>query len=236
MKRSLAPVFVVPLLSMYLLLSTPTVHAADDALPTVNLAAQGRAEADNDLARAQAYAEVSGANAKAVAESVNQAIAAALDVAKRYPAVTVKTSQTSTWPVYAKNSRTISAWRMRSALSLESRDIAALSTLVGELQASLAIDNVQLVPAPDTLAKAEDIAMLAALQAFEQRAGLIAKALNTSYRIKTLDVGTQHMPRPVYRAAMAEHAVTSAPAPIEAGQSEIIIQVNGSIELVNQTH
>ncbi len=234
MKRSIARLLTVPLFSALVLLTAPAAHATEDALPTVNFAAQGHAEADNDLARAQAYAETTGQNPKAVAASVNQAIAAAIELAKRYPTVSVKTSQTSTWPVYAKNSRTISAWRMRSALSLESRDIAALSTLVGELQERLAIGNLQVVPSPETLAKAEDVATLAALEAFEKRAALVAKALNKSYRIKTLNVGAQRMPTPVYRSAMAaEGAVQAAPAPVQPGQSDIVIQVNGSIELVD---
>ncbi|QID17884.1 SIMPL domain-containing protein [Nitrogeniibacter mangrovi] len=223
-----------PLLAVCLLLALPTRAGAQE-LPTVNLSADGQAEADNDLARAEAYAEATGDDPRQVSAEVNRRIADALAVAKRYPTVTVQTAQTATWPVYAKNSRTISAWRMRSALSIESRDTAAFSACVGALQATLAIGNLSVVPSPETLAAAEDAATLAAIDAFGKRAEMVAKALGHRYRIKTLNVGTQRGPTLVLRAAMAaDRSEMSAPAPVEAGRSHITIQVNGTIELLDK--
>jgi len=208
----------------------PAVHA-ENQWPTVNLSAQGSAPAQNDLARAEAYAEVTGPDVKSVAVSVNKVIADALSRAKAYPTVKVRTTQTDTWPVYAQNSRSISAWRMRSTLSLESSDVAALSALVGVLQSNMAVGNLRVEPAADTLARAQDEATLAALAAFQARASLVAKALNSPYRIKSIDIG-MHMPTPVFRARMAaDQAMTASAAPVEAGQSDITIQVSGTIEL-----
>jgi len=223
----------LPLLSCcvaVLLVAMPAAHA-ENQWPTVNLSAQGSAPAQNDLARAEAYAEVTGPDVKSVAVSVNKVIADALNRARAYPTVKVRTTQTDTWPVYAQNTRSISAWRMRSTLSLESSDVAALSTLVGVLQSNMAIGNLRVEPAADTLARAQDEATLAALAAFQARAALVAKALNSPYRIKSIDIG-MHMPAPVFRARMAaDQAMTATAAPVEAGQSDITIQVSGSIEL-----
>jgi len=211
-------------------LSGAPVAFAQNEAPTVNLSAQGSASAENDLARAEAYAEVTGPDVKSVAAAVNKAVGEALKRAKDYPSVKVRTAQTDTWPVYAQNSKAISAWRMRSTLALESRDIAALSALAGVLQSSMAIGNLRVEPSAQTLARAQDEATLAALAAFQARAALVAKALNRPYRIKSIDIGS-HLPTPVFRARMAADQAMAASAPLEAGQSDITPQVNGSIEL-----
>ena len=212
----------------------PAAAALAEPAPTVDLSAEGHARAPNDLATAEAYVEYSGAEAADVAAQVNRSIAAALETAKAHPAVRVKTGGTSTWPVYANNARTISAWRMRSTLRLESDDIAALSTLAGVFQRTLAIANLQLQPAPETLAKASDAAAVEAIAAFRQRAALIADALGTGYRIKHLSINTQGQPAPMYRArAMAAEMVAASPAPIEAGDASVTVHANGTIELID---
>jgi predicted secreted protein len=223
----------IPLLAVVAMaLGSPSARA-QTALPLVHLSAQGSAAATNDLARAEAYAEVTGPDVKTVAASVNRVVTEALKQAKRYPTVQVRTTQSATWPVYAKSSQTISGWRMRSTLALESTDIAALSALTGALQASMAIGNLRVEPGPDTLAGAEDAATLAALAAFQARAALVAKALGKQYRIKELNVGTQHMPRAVFQASVSAERGAASPAPVEPGQSDILMQVNGSIELID---
>ena len=212
----------------------PAAAALAEPAPTVDLSAEGHARAPNDLATAEAYVEYSGAEAADVAAQVNRSIAAALETAQAHPAVRVKTGGTSTWPVYANNARTISAWRMRSTLRLESDDIAALSTLAGVFQRTLAIANLQLQPAPETLAKASDAAAVEAIAAFRQRAALIADALGKGYRIKHLSINTQGQPAPMYRArAMAAEMVAASPAPIEAGDASVTVHANGTIELID---
>ena len=210
-----------------------TVVAADNALPSVDFAAQGHAQAANDLAQAEVYAEVTGPDPQAVAKEVNARIRNALELAAEFDKVKTQTASTGTWPVYGKNTRSIEGWRMRTALSLESRDVTAMSELLGRMQSLLAIGQLNLIPAPETLLAAEDAATLAALKAFGNRAEMVAKALGKHYRIKTLNIGTQRMPPPVFRASAANMAMEAASAPIEAGQSDVVIQVNGTIELTD---
>ena len=210
--------------------------SAEETLPTVDLSAQGHAQAANDMATAEAYFEHTGAEPASVAQTVNRKIADALETAGKYPAVKVQSSGTATWPVYAKNTRTISAWRMRTTLSLESRDMAALSELIGALQASLAIGNLSLRPAPETFEKASEIATVAGVNAFRQRAKLVADTLGKRYRIKHLSVGAHGGPQPIFRARAMHSDMSMAAAeaaPIEAGDSQIEIPVNGTIELID---
>ena len=220
-----------------LLLCFATPHAwSEEALPTAELSAQGRAQATNDMAVGEAYFESTGVEPATVAQTVNRAIADALEISKKHPTVKVQSSATSTWPVYAKNSQDIAAWRMRTTLSLESRDMAALSTLIAALQNALAIGNLSVQPAPETIEKASDAATVAALESFRQRANLVADTLGKSYRIKHLNIGASGGPQPIFRArAMRSDMAMAAAesAPIEAGDTRIEIQVNGTIELLD---
>jgi len=201
------------------------------ALPTVGLSASGQAVAANDLGHATAYAEVTGNKPRDVAASVNQQMSAALALARKYPSVRTKTGGSNTWPVYAKDSRTISGWRMRSSLSLESEDIPALSELVGKLQETLAVESLTLAPAAVTRARAEDEATTRALAAFEARAKLVADTLHKKYRIKDLNIGSHMVGFPV--AVTRGAALQAAPAPVQAGDTDVTVQVNGTIELID---
>ncbi|MDP2795049.1 MAG: SIMPL domain-containing protein [Sulfurisoma sp.] len=183
----------------------------------------------NDLGRATAYAEISGPDAADIARRVNAAIAAGLATAKAQPGVTVKTGNSHTYPIYGKGSRNIEGWRMRSELVLESRDDAALSTLLGKLQTQLAVSQVGFVPAPETRRAAEDEAALEAIASFQAKAARYATALKKPHRIRSMNIGGGHLPQPLYRAAMM--TADAAPMPVEAGESNITVTINGQIEL-----
>lgn len=210
---------------------TSPLLAAPNELPTVSLSASAVAVAENDLGIATAYAEITGGKPRDVAAKVNEQIAAALAMAREYKSVRTKTAASNTWPVYAKDSRTISGWRMRSSIVLESEDIAALSELVGKLQDTLAVESLTLMPAPATRASAEDDATRQALLAFQSRAQQVAQTLNKKYRIKDLNIGSHgmDMPMPTTRGA----ALQMASAPVQAGGSDVSVQVNGTIELID---
>lgn len=189
----------------------------------------------NDLGRASAYAEMTDADPVAVAQKIKAAIAEGLAIAKAQPEITVKSGNTHTWPAYTKGSRTIEGWRMRSEILLESRDAGALSMAVGKLQAILAVGNITFSPAPETRRKAEGEATLEAIAAFRTQAGRIAGALKKPYRIRQMSVnGSGHFPQPHALARSAALMNTeAAPMPIEAGESNITVNVSGKIELID---
>ncbi len=213
--------------------SVTAAPAAGDRPGTlIDFQAQAERSAPNDLGRATAYVEATGPQAGELARKVNAAIAAALAVTRGEAAVRTRTGATHTWPVYAKNSRQIEGWRMRSELLLESRDAAALSELLGRLQATLAVGSIEFAPAPDTRRKAEDEAALEAIARFREKAAAYAGALKRDYRIRALTIGGQGVPpsRPVFRAMAM--AAESAPMPVEAGDSTVSVSVSGQIELL----
>jgi predicted secreted protein len=187
----------------------------------------------NDLGRATAFAEMTGPDAGDVARRVNAAIAAGLATAKAQPGITVKTGNSHTYPIYGKGGRAIESWRMRSELVLESRDAAALSTLLGKLQSQLAVGHVGFVPAPETRRAAEDEAALEAIATFQAKAARYAAALKKPYKIRSMNIGGGAAPpQPLFRAALMQ-AADAAPMPVEAGESNVTVTIGGQIEVAD---
>lgn len=215
-------------------LAAPGGLAADPPSPPgalVELSAEAGAAAPNDLARATLFSEGSDSSPAELAKRVNSAITAALQIAKAYPGIKTRSGLTHTYPNYGKGGTRIESWRMRSELLLETRDTAALTELLGRLQASLAIAGITLSPSPPTRAQAEEQATLDAIAAFQTRAKLIAGALGSPYRIRKMSIRAADRPpvAPVMRSAM----MAEAAAPIEAGESTVTVSVIGEIELLD---
>ena len=201
--------------------------------PTIELTADASRPAANDMVRATVYAEASGSNPAELARRVNQEIAEAIRVVKAQSAISLKSGYQNTAPIYGKERR-IEGWRMHSELILESRDTAAVSETLGQLQQMrLLVANVTQFPAPDTRRKAEDEATRAAIAAFRERAAVVADTLGKPYVIRNLSVhqGGQS-PMPLMRASRAA-AMDAAPPPLEAGESLLTTTVSGKVELAD---
>ncbi|WP_341678319.1 SIMPL domain-containing protein [Niveibacterium sp. SC-1] len=209
---------------------------ADKNTTTIELSAEANRSAPNDLARATVFLEGNDAKLPELSKRINQAMSSAIALAKPYTAVKTQSGGTNTWADYGRNGGKIEGWRMRSELVLETRDTAALSELIGKLQGSgLALGQIAFLPAPETRKKAEDDTVVDAIAAFRARADVAAGALGRKYRIRQLTVSTQGGTRPpMYRMAKPAVAMSSdavPPSPIETGESQITVNVNGQIEL-----
>ena len=216
--------------------ATAQLTSANESRPSVEFSAEASQTATNDLGVATLYAESSGDNAAELALGVNQRMVKALAVAHAFASVKAQSGGVSTWPVYAKDGQgRIEAWRMRSEIRIESRDLGALSELIGKLQADLALSQVVMQPAPETRRKAVEEATVSAIRAFEQRAALIAQTLGKGYRIAHMSIGDSGFQPPMpmrMRAVTAGMLADSAPAPLEGGESQIGVSISGRIELL----
>lgn len=202
--------------------------------PLIDLSVDSSRPAANDMVRATVYSEANGSNPGDLARKVNQEIAEALKQAKAKSGITVKSGQQTTYPVYGQGRR-IETWRMRSELILESRDAAAMSELVGQLQQMrLAVGELSQMPSPETRQKVQDEVLKDALQAFQARAALIGQQFGKSWKIKTMSIqqGAQG-PMPKVYMARAAMMADAAPAPIEAGESQLTTSISGQIELAD---
>lgn len=218
------------IITMFFCFSAQAAQANPSTL--VDLSAESSRPAANDLIRATIFAEVTGAAPGEPATKVSVLISEALKTAKAYHGVKTQSGSTSTFPIYTKGGK-IESWRMRSELSLESNDAAALSELLGKLQSSLGISSLVQQPSTDTRKKAENEAMLDAIAAFKARARIVADALGKPYHIKQLAINTSGRfasPMPMLRASTAMLS-ESAPMPMEAGESLVTVNISGQIEL-----
>jgi predicted secreted protein len=210
---------------------SPLAHA--EGAPAVDFSVEAQTVAENDLARATIYAEVTHSSAAEAARQVNVRIADAMAKAKR-AGISTRSEQARTYPIYAKGGQRIDAWRVRSELSLESEAIETLSVLIGDLQESVAVSSLTLSPKPETQRLAADRAIDAGLALWQARAARIAKALGKSYRIANIQIDDQIQPPGVLRARSAAMMMAdSAPMPIESGESKVSITVRGKIELID---
>ena len=232
MKTARPLLHTLPLLA--LLIATPALATPPaSSATTIDLAAEASRPAANDLARATVFAEATGATPSELGKRVNGLIADALKTAKGYSSVKVQSGTTHTFPVYGKGNR-IEGWRMRSDLTLESADAAALSELLGKLQTSLGVASLVMLPAPETRKKSENEALIDALTAFKARAKVVADALGKAYRIKHLAINGNGRPppMPMMRSAALASA-EAAPMPLEAGETLVSTTVSGQIELAD---
>lgn len=226
-------------LALSLLLTSTTLLAQTAIAPAtgtlIELSAESSKATSNDLFRATVFSEASHANSATVARQVNQQIASALATAKEYPSVKTRTGGTQTYPIYGKNDRSIESWRMRSEIQLESREAPALAELLGKLQGSLGVSQITATPAPETAQKAEADATIAAIQAFRERAGLVAGTLGKKYKIREMSIGSNNR-GPVYpmlRSSKAMMAAEASPMPVEGGESQVVVNITGKIELTD---
>ena len=214
--------------------SAPARAEVPSSQPVIALSASATVSVANDLAVAQAYFETTDPDPARVADIVNARIDKALTVARDVRAVKIGTRSVSTSPIYAKADGRIEGWRMRATVQLESTDFSALSALLGQLQAHLVIASLGLQLTDETREAAIDEASLIAIQAFEQRAVRVAKALGGSHRLLRLDIqpgGVMH-PMPIARRMHALAAAPEAIAPaIEAGEQNVSVHVQGEIAL-----
>lgn len=212
-----------------LLLIAPLTYAG----ATIELAAEASRPAANDMVRASIYSESTGNNPAELARRVNQEITAALKVIRDHPAVSVKSGQQSTYPIYGKEQK-IENWRMRSELILESKELATVSELIGKLQQMrLALGSVSQMPSPATRRQVEDETTRDAIRAFQSRAAVVAEQLGKTWKIKQLNIQQgSSVPMPMMRASRAMVA-EAAPAPLEAGESQLTTTISGQIELAD---
>jgi predicted secreted protein len=221
------------LLAFLLLLGTSALAQAPEPLfNLVTLTAQAERQVPNDLATAVLAAEADGTDTPQLASTVNRIMQAALAIARGYSSVQARSGNYQTSPFY--ESGRVVRWRVRQQLVLESTDIAALSDLVGKLQATLIVAGINLSVSPESRRRIENDLIKEAFAAFEERARIVRDAAREkSYRIRSVNVTTSGPIYPTPMAALARPAPASPSAmpAIEAGTSRILISVSGTIQL-----
>jgi len=223
-----------PTLLLLLLTLSANVSAHDEApqFNVVSLQAEASREVHNDLMKAVLAVEMEDRDPAKLADTVNRAMQDGLKTAAEFKTVQVRSGNYQTYPVYDKTR--FSHWRARHELRLESRDFAAAASLIGKLQGAMQLAGMDFKVSSDTRRKVENELIAEALAAFNQRAEIVRAALKAgAYRLKEMNIGTAGSGvRPVFALSRAmKTAEAVAPPAMEAGTSEVSVNVSGSIKL-----
>jgi predicted secreted protein len=226
-----------PLLALAASLAAGTTFAQPQPEPArfnqVDLQAEVSREIQNDMMLASLHAEANDPSAAKVAGELNRITAEALRIAGESKAVKARSGFNQTFPVYDRNNRLI-GWRGRAEIRLESKDFAAMASLIGRLQSSMQLGSVTFAVSPELRRQTENELITEAVAAFRSRAEIAAKAMGgKSYRIRRIGINTGGAfppPRPMMAQARAA-ATEVAPPVFEGGTSTVQVAANGSIQV-----
>lgn len=218
-----------------IIIALPSIGFAKQPLTydRVNFSVSANEEVKNDTVTAVLYAQREGSDSSSLAETVNKDITWAIEMARKVPAIKVQSKDYQTFPLYSK--QTLTGWRVRQSISLETRDTKALSELLGQLQQRIAIQSISYSISPERRQEVEKQLISEALSQFKERADMVTKQLNRpDYRIVNLDINTGNG-SPVYPMArgamMMDEKASVSPPTLETGTNMLTVTVNGTIEL-----
>lgn len=202
----------------------------------INLQADARAEAPNDLLVASLYVEMTHADATRLATEINKALNAGVRLVHEFPGVKIESGQQSTWPVYDGKNK-LTGWRTRAELRVESKDFDAAAKAIAKMQGTMQMGNLGFVLSPDTADLIENRLIDDALKAFRTRADIVAKAMGAKgWRPVNLNVGTggRQPPMPMYRMEAKVMAMADAvpEQDMAGGNTTLTVTINGSVQLL----
>lgn len=208
----------------------------------VNLSVTKVAEVANDLLTASLQVEQDNEDQRALQNSLNEAMAKAITIAKQYKTVATRTDQ---YYVYQfdkdqggddkKKLPPKKMWRGGQTLTLKSTSPDDLLKLTGELQeAGMLVQNLSYSLSGDKKEATRDSLMEEALTALIQKSMRAAKALNKEYDGFTLvSIDPIQQPSPMMPLmGMANPAMEKMAAPVaEPGTSEVSVTVSATAAL-----
>ena len=218
--------------SCLLVVLTFPSYAEDETLfNTVNLQASAEREIPNDEMIVLLATEHEGSDTADLAAKINSDMQWALELIKKYSSVDSQTKSYQTYPTYRK--QVVIGWRASQQVMIKSKDISALSELVGKLQEKLQVKQMSFNPTKETRVNYENELIEEAMQAFLARVDIVKKHMpEKNQRIINLNINTGGYRPPVMHAQRAmtnSMEMASAPA-VDAGTSKLTVTVSGSIQ------
>lgn len=218
------------------LLSILLMHNALAAEPEhydrISLSAEATEEVANDTLVVLLYAQREGNEQAILADEVNKAISHAVKRSKQLLDVDVQTQAYQTQPVYQQ--QRLSGWRVRQAIQLKSRNIKALSELIGELQNTVAVESMSYTVSQEQRTRMEEVLIGNAIAAFQQRAQQITRHLGRKkHRLVNMDVQRSGNLHPMLQRSFSPMLESKVAAPaVEPGKQTLTVTVSGVIELL----
>ncbi|MEE9575446.1 MAG: SIMPL domain-containing protein [Gammaproteobacteria bacterium] len=212
-------------------LTFPTFAADETLFNTVNLQASAEREIPNDEMIVLLATEHEGSETASLASKINSDMQWALELIKQYPTIQSQTRSYQTYPTYRK--QVIIGWRASQQVEIKSKDISALTELVGKLQEKLQVKQMSFNPSKETRTNFENELIEEAMQAFLARVEIVKKHMPVkNQRIINLNINTGGFRPPVMhaqRGMMDSMKMAGGPA-VEAGTSKLTVTVSGSVQ------
>ncbi|WP_312270258.1 SIMPL domain-containing protein [Pseudomonas sp.] len=212
-------------------------HAAQAEEPRYNqisLRAEVSQDVPRDRMQVTLYTEQQGNDPAKLAADITKALNEGVEAARKVNGVEISQGGRNSFPLYDDKRQTITAWRERGELHLQSSDFASLSRLTADLLGTLKMGGMTFTVADETRKKSEDALLKEAVNAFKARAQLATDALGGSgYKLVNLNLITNNAtgPMPMMRMKTMAYAESAPSQDIEAGTSAVSITADGVIEV-----
>lgn len=221
-------------LLMSTLLAVSSTALAED-YNRISFNSEVKSEIANDEIRASLSKTAQASTAAAIAKELNSSINAALQIAKRYPEVTVTTGHQSTYPRY-DNKNKIIGFTGSVSLDIKSQNFEKASQLIADLQSTMVMENISFGVSEKLRDSEEKRLQLEAIKRFGNEATTISQAFGaSSYKIVNVNLGgNNYYVRPVMAmtSMKAMDAAGVEAQNFEAGNTTLTYTANGTIELV----
>ena len=202
----------------------------------VNLSASATVQVPQDELTLTLSTQRDGSNAQEVQIQLKTSLDAALTLARRQaqsPLMSVSTGRFGLSPRHDRNGKLV-GWQGSAELVLQGRDFVRISQTAGQL-ATLTVASVSFGLSAQLRQDAQSQAQGQAIEQFQKSATEIAKSFGFGgYTLGEIHINAnQAAPvRPYMMAASAKSmADEAAPVPLEAGLSQVSVNVSGSVQL-----
>ena len=203
----------------------------------VHLSATASAQVTQDWLVMTLASQKEGSDAAVVQKQIQSSLAAALALVQssaQKGMLDVSTGKMSVYPRYGRDGKS-NGWAGVAELVLQGRDITRITEAAGRVQ-GMTVSQVQWQVSPELKRQVENRIQGQAVAQFQARASALASSFGFgTYGLREVRVTNQETsgePPQVRMAAMQMDAAPSPmPVPAQAGQSRVVVNVAGSIQL-----
>lgn len=190
---------------------------------------------ENDVASITFHTIKQAPNAELVMLQINEKMQAAHNALKNFSDLELQTSQYQVNPSYNKD-QVITHWQGQQSLTIITENQAGLPKLLETLQPYLSYQSMRFYVSDKTQKSAKDQLLNKALRSYQDRAKQIAGGFGTQRyqlvetRIDLPDLATPYAEN--YLRSARSNVMSDSVAPVvEAGKSEVSVQITGKIVL-----
>lgn len=202
----------------------------------LQLSSSGTVEVTQDLLVMTLAATREGSDAAAVQTQLQQVLDAALTAAKRQAQPGQLDVRTGSFGIYPRNNKDgkVAGWQGRAELVLQGRDFDRITRTAAQIS-GMPVSHTGFALSREARAKVEGQAQSEAIANFQAKAQSLAQAFGFQrYTVREVSVNSNDMGYPAPRMAMMAKGgmAEDAQIPVEAGKSQVVVNVSGSVQMV----